>query len=139
MKDAALGAVLRKVLARVRCTTGATYVLRKQGIEITTEGLVHAEFYRHRSSAPGGPEDDPNSAACNRQFAPLVQVEFNNVPLEKALQELSAQTDVNIDLDKRASNQADDTGAMCAVKAGADGAVAVAGIAVWRWFARKRS
>ena len=41
-----LDTVLRKILTRVRCTSGATYVIRADAILITTQAAVRAELGR---------------------------------------------------------------------------------------------
>ncbi len=109
MKDVSLATVIRRVLARIPSQSHAAYVVRKHGIEITTERFLAAEFYALRSTADSDSgEEQPDLARVHS--APLVQAEFKNVPLEKALEQLSEQTGRNIVLDPRADDQAKENG-----------------------------
>jgi hypothetical protein len=109
MSRVPLETVLKKILARTPTPTGMPpdYVLRRDGIEITTTRAKIAEFYRttnHPGAAPGlmdeGPADD------HFRFLPLVQVEFKKSRLEDALKNLADVTDHSILLDPRAADKA---------------------------------
>lgn len=84
--NVSLDTVLKKVLSRIPVDSGATYVIRADTIEITTNAAVLAEFY-----APGVREP---------RF-PLVIAGFENTPLDEAVRELAKQTGKNLILDAR--------------------------------------
>jgi hypothetical protein len=88
--NASLAAVLNKVLSRIPVDSGATYVVRPDAIEITTQAAVLKEFY-----APGTRE---------RRY-PLVVASFENKPLDDALKELAQQTGKNVILDLRTGKE----------------------------------
>jgi hypothetical protein len=90
MKNARLDAVLRKVLSRVHAVSGATWVLRPERIEITTETFQAPEIW--------GKYDGPHF--------PVVHVILDKVPLEQALKDLAEQAEFNILLDSRAAEKA---------------------------------
>lgn len=79
---------LRKVLNRVQNGSGATYLLRKDGIEITTVQAARAQIW--------GGHKGP--------FLPLIHTQFDKKPLDEALKELVDLTDHNIVLDVRVEN-----------------------------------
>ena len=83
-----LDRLLRTVLARF--PVGATYVLRRDGIEITTVQAARAQIW-------GG---------HNGPFLPLVHATFAQRPLAEALREMAEQTEYNIVLDNRAGEKA---------------------------------
>jgi hypothetical protein len=91
MNRASLHTVLQRLLARIPCQSGATYLLRRNVIEITTNAFVRTEVW--------GP-DYPGP------FLPLVSAEFQKRPLEEALRELADQADFNVLLDPRAGEKA---------------------------------
>jgi hypothetical protein len=76
--------VLRKVLARVPVPSDATFLVRKDTIEITTGLALRDEVWGANYRGP---------------WLPLVYVRFERVPLQEALRELARQTDTNIVLD----------------------------------------
>jgi hypothetical protein len=84
---AKLGSVLQKVLLRVSPST--TYIIRGDVIEITTMKAIRKEFFADR---PAGP------------LPPLVSANFDKVPLESALKELS-RPNHSIVLDGRAAKE----------------------------------
>jgi hypothetical protein len=90
MKNVRLATVLRKVLARVPSTSGATFLVRRDGIEITTNQFVAAEIY---GSGYQGPQ------------TPLVYAAFDRQPLDEALKELADQTEANVLIDNRAGEK----------------------------------
>ncbi len=81
--------VLDRILERLPSKSGALVVLRERGIEITTREAVRQELRR-------GP---------NEPIPPLVFVRLDKVPLEKALEQLSERTGVNLVLDPRAGDK----------------------------------
>jgi hypothetical protein len=85
LKNVSLGTVLRKILARVPSASGATFIPRGDGIEITTLDAYRAEYYPAR---PNGP------------FPPLAFTNFEKKPLDEALKKLAEDTDANILLDE---------------------------------------
>jgi hypothetical protein len=82
----ALVTVLKKVLARVLVPSGATYLVRRDAIEITTNKAAREEVWG---------KDHPEP------FLPLVQANFSARPLADALQELADQSDRSVVLDGR--------------------------------------
>jgi hypothetical protein len=100
-----LATVLKKILDRVPSASGATYILRRDGIEITTEAAKIAEFRNPSDHAP--PIQDPMMDAPMGPPNPLtlVQAEFDKRPLDEALNELADATDSNVILDVRASDK----------------------------------
>lgn len=94
-KDASLDAVLRKLLSRVPAKSGATYVVRHDGIiEITTGEAVRREFYRR--SVEG----------LDKPLPPLVIAVFEEKPLAEALRTLARQAHGNVVLDLRSVKDA---------------------------------
>lgn len=85
-----LGNVLQKILSRVG-DSQAAYVVRKDVIEITTRQAFRAEFYPNRGEGP---------------LPPLVYADFNERPLDEALQELSRSARVSILVDKQIAKTA---------------------------------
>jgi hypothetical protein len=94
LKNVSFETLLRKILSRIPCESGATCVVRNDEIEITTRNALHAEVYGDR------PERD----------FPLVSAEFLKVPLKDALDEVAGAREVNIVID---SKVADDIKATC--------------------------
>ncbi len=89
-----LDALLHRVLSRVGVPSGATYVLRRDGIEVTTKSSVRARIW-------GGGYTGP--------LLPLVHATFEKRPLEEALRELAQQAEYNVILDGRAGEKAKET------------------------------
>ncbi len=84
-----LDRLLRTILVRLPIPGGATYVLRRDGIEITTVQTARAQIW-------GG---------HNGPFLPLVQATFEQKPLAEALREMAEQTEYNVVLDNRAGER----------------------------------
>ncbi len=101
-----LSTVLNKILARVPSSTGATYVLRRDGIEITTEGAKVAEFRNASEHLPPGLTEDRDPNGPPPAPIPLVQAEFDKKSLDEALKELADATEHNVLLDPRAAEKA---------------------------------
>jgi type II secretory pathway component HofQ len=89
MFDVRLDTVLRKLLSRVPTTSGATYIVRDNHIEITTGKALREEILGN----------------SDRPLLPLVSARFNGLPLSDALRTLSEQTSFTITLDPRATEQ----------------------------------
>jgi RNA polymerase sigma factor (sigma-70 family) len=90
MAKVSLSRLLNKVLSRVPTTSGATYIIRGDVVEITTKAALRKEF--------GLTADQP--------LLPLVAAGFEKCPLEDALKELSSDSGFSIVLD---SNSLDKT------------------------------
>jgi hypothetical protein len=88
---APLGAVLKKVLARVPVPSGATYVVRRDTIEITTVEALRKEIWGEDYRGP---------------MLPLVRSNFEKLPLRDALRELAQQAEYNIVLDSSVDDEA---------------------------------
>jgi RNA polymerase sigma factor (sigma-70 family) len=86
---ATLSIVLSKILGRVRGGSGATYLLRGNRIEITTEAAVRAEL--------GIPQ--------NRLLLPLVSDILRGITIDGALRRLAHQSGYNIMADPEVADQ----------------------------------
>jgi hypothetical protein len=84
-------AVLRKVLARIPAPSGATFLVRKDAVEITTGDALREEVWGANYRGP---------------WLPLVYARFEGVPLQEALRQLARQTDTNIVLDESVGSKA---------------------------------
>ena len=104
MKGVRLDTVLKKILSRAQSPAGPLdYVLRREGIEITTQRAKIAEFYRRVNHPPASPDPvDDNPDADAFRYLPLVQVEFARTLLDDALTTLANATDCSIVLDPKA-------------------------------------
>jgi hypothetical protein len=91
MTNVRLETVLHKVLARVPCASGATYLVRRNVIEVTTQTTVLHEIWGENYLGP---------------YLPLVNQGFDKRPLEDALKDLADAADFNIVLDSRAAEKA---------------------------------
>lgn len=85
-----LDRLLRLVLDRVNCTSGATFVVRDHGIEVTTNQMLRGQIW-------GG---------HNGPSLPLVNRSFDKQPLEEALKALAEQAEYNVVLDNRVGDKA---------------------------------
>ena len=90
MNNVRLAVILQKVLSRVPLEDGATFLVRDRHIEVTTNAAVRAEL----------------GLAKGERLLPLVQSDFDKVPLEKALKEMAQSTGMNIVLDVRSAEKA---------------------------------
>ena len=86
-----LDTVLHELLARIPAASGATYLVRRDSIEITTNAAARAQIWGDDYSGP---------------FLPLVHMTIDKKPLEEALKELADQAEFNIVLDPRAAEKA---------------------------------
>jgi hypothetical protein len=92
--------VLLKILSRIPMLNGgATYLIRKDHIEITTSTFLTAEI--GPVVAPRD-EGDPGASTPIRTKPPIVCQEFDNEPLPAALRAMARSTEVNIVLDPKA-------------------------------------
>lgn len=80
----ALAGVIRKILSRIPVPSGATFLLRRDRIEITTGQFSRREIWGRREEGP---------------FLPVVQVILEKRSVQEALKELALQADYNILLD----------------------------------------
>jgi hypothetical protein len=99
---ARLDTVLRKVLQRIDVPSGATWLVREDAIEITTEQFLITEVYlggqRDLSSRAAEFEEDP--AVYTGPRFPLIQADLRGeIPLCDALDRLAEQSDTTIVLD----------------------------------------
>ncbi len=112
MTHVRLETVLKKILADVKSDAGyeLTYVLRRDGIEITTTDFKVREFYnqeeRPLDPGPGGVPEGRVDLNNNFHYLPLVQAEFDKRPLEEAFKELADAAAWNVILDARAAEKA---------------------------------
>jgi RNA polymerase sigma factor (sigma-70 family) len=88
--QARLDTVLRQILARVPAESGATWIIRNDLIEITTQAALKAEL--------GRKEHDT--------VLPLVHAALIKQPLEEALKQLVDGTGYNLVVDTRAADKA---------------------------------
>jgi hypothetical protein len=88
---ARLDTVLGQVLARVPSASGATFVIRRDYIEITTAAAVQREFWSEGGKGP---------------YLPLIHAAFEKTPLAEALKELADYSDFNVVLDDRVADKA---------------------------------
>jgi hypothetical protein len=92
MKNVRLETVLQKMLARVPVPSGATFTVRRDRVEITTNQFQKIEFW------PKAPEE-------MEPVFPLVNASYDRKPLEEALKDLSDRTEVTIVLDTKAADK----------------------------------
>jgi RNA polymerase sigma factor (sigma-70 family) len=89
MVNVSLDTVLRKILSRLRCPSGATYLIRPHVIQITTQAAVRAELGRDEERLP-----------------PLVYAVFHGEPLTEALKVLSERAGWSLVVDGRVAEAA---------------------------------
>jgi RNA polymerase sigma factor (sigma-70 family) len=90
-----LSTILNKILRRVPASSGATYIIRRDHIEITTGAAVRSEI--------GIPENEDGPVI--RPVLPLVWDTFKEVPLAQALPRLAESGDHNVVADPQAREQ----------------------------------
>jgi hypothetical protein len=95
-RETTLARRLKQVLARVQVPSGATFLVRRDHIEITTLNQVNAAL---GSDAPRQPLDD--AAEIKPIEVPLVHLLVERRPLEDVLRTLADQSDSSIMLDVR--------------------------------------
>jgi hypothetical protein len=91
MKNAPVGRVLRKLLARVPAEGGAVFMVRREAVEITTTKAQAAEVWPKDYEGP---------------HLPLVSATFDGTPLDEALKELARQSGMNVVVDARVVERA---------------------------------
>ena len=89
--NATMGTVLKKVLARLPAESGATFVVRREVIEITTVAALRKEIWGENYHGP---------------MLPLVRSDFEKLPLRDALRALAQQADYNVVLDSAVDDEA---------------------------------
>jgi hypothetical protein len=94
-RKARLHEVLQHVLDRVACPTGATWMMRRDHIEITTGRFLLSET-RDRGIAPQGEQGEGGFFLPR----PLAQADFRKKPLSEALEQLADRTGLNVILDE---------------------------------------
>lgn len=90
MRDVRLRRLLRTILQRVPAPSGATYSVRDDHIEITTNAFQRAEIW----------------GSYHGPFLPLVNATFEKSPLEEAARELADQAEFTVLVDSRAAEKA---------------------------------
>jgi hypothetical protein len=90
MRNVTVERALRKVLTRIPATSGSTFLVRREGVEITTGAAQAAEVWPKNYNGPR---------------LPLVNVVFDKKPLGEALKELARQSGMNVVLDGRAGDK----------------------------------
>jgi hypothetical protein len=100
MKNVTVERVLLKLLARIPAQSGATYLVRRESVEITTGAAQVAEVW--------SPNRDPNviDLSPREPRLPLVSVQFDRKPLAEALKELARQGGMNVVVDARVAEKA---------------------------------
>jgi hypothetical protein len=99
MKNVSAERVLYKLLARVPAQSGATFLVRREAVEITTGQAQAAEVW-----SPG----DQNLEVGSRREPrlPLVNADFERAPLSAALRDLARQSGMNVIVDARLAEKA---------------------------------
>jgi hypothetical protein len=91
MKRVTAEHALRKILATIPVPTGATFLVRREAVEITTGAALVREVWPKNYDGPR---------------LPLVNVSFDKKPLAEALKELARRGGMNVVLDARAADRA---------------------------------
>jgi len=99
MKNVTVERVLRKMLARLQVSSGATFLVRRETVEITTGAAQVAEVWSKELHAEG-------DRTPRQPQLPLVQAVFDKVPLSEAFKELARQSGINVVLDARVAEKA---------------------------------
>ncbi len=86
-----LDTALEGILARCPSSSGATFLVRRDSIEITTRKFAHAEVW---------------GESLNTPCLPIVHVRIETQPLEEALARLAEEADFSIIVDKRIGDKA---------------------------------
>jgi RNA polymerase sigma factor (sigma-70 family) len=93
--------VLRRVLSRVG-GVNATYVIRKDHIEVTTGAALGVELHLHDGVPPGNLIDEVLAQTANQ---PLVYANFQATPLSAALRTVAESCRENVVLDPAAEGK----------------------------------
>jgi hypothetical protein len=91
MKNVTAERALRSILARFPSSSGATFMVRREAVEITTRAAQAAEVWPKNYEGP---------------HLPLVNIAFDRKPLGDALRDLAALSGMNVVLDVRAADRA---------------------------------
>lgn len=83
--------VLQRVLSRIPAPSGATYLVRSEYVEITTNAAARAEIWGDEYPGP---------------FLPLVHVHARKLPLDEVLRTVADRATLNIVVDPRAKEKA---------------------------------
>jgi hypothetical protein len=105
-----LSRVLQHVLNQIPVPSGATYMVREDGIEITTNQFKYAEVHtqreqfpprkKPRTSQPINPLNDPTVEEQPKTISvAVVSLDLERQPLEEALRQIRAQTSINVVVD----------------------------------------
>jgi hypothetical protein len=87
LKNVRLDTLLRRILDRIPAPSGATFMVRREAIEITTFTFLRGEVWY----------DDPEGL-----HVPVVQVVADKQPFDELVRSLAEQSNLNILLDARA-------------------------------------
>ncbi len=96
--DASLGHVLQRILDRIPAPSGATFLVRRVHVEITTSEFRGHEVWLAGRQAPVHLQGD-FARRYRGPIFPLVHLDLDHRPLKDALRALAAQADANIVLD----------------------------------------
>jgi hypothetical protein len=91
MKNVTVERVLRKLLSRIPSASGATFMIRREAIEITTGAAQATEVWPMGYTGPR---------------LPLVSAAFDKKPLNEALKDLARQSGMNVVVDARVAEKA---------------------------------
>jgi hypothetical protein len=89
--NASMETVLQRILVRLPARSGATFLIRRDQIEITTREALRLEIWGEDYTGPR---------------LPLVRTSLNKRPLDEALNQLADQSQFTIVLDRRAGEKA---------------------------------
>jgi hypothetical protein len=102
MRKVRLRRVLAKVLERIMIPSGATWLIRRDHVEVTTNAFARAEVYAGDPTRgePLNPlEDRMEGTPPPIELFPLVTVDLHKKPLAEALDALAEDYDLNVVLD----------------------------------------
>jgi hypothetical protein len=101
MKGTSLAAVLRKLLARVPVPSGATFLIRRDAVEITTGEMLRRELRLARPEA-----DSDSDQPTLEPLVTLLWEEIKEEPLSAVLERVAEAADTTILLDPRTKEKA---------------------------------
>ena len=100
IKNVTVERMLRRILNRIQAPSGATFLVRREAIEITTGAAQSAEVWGKVVAM------DAVEPTSRQPQLPLVQAAFDKVPLNDALKDLARQGGINIVVDVRVAEKA---------------------------------
>jgi hypothetical protein len=100
MKNVSVERVLRKLLNRAPGESGATFLVRREAVEVTTRAARDAEVW------PRDPNSADGEGVSRQPHLPLVSATFNQKPLGEALKELARQSGMSVLVDVRVAEKA---------------------------------